>query len=51
MVHGRRSWGQSVNGADLASLLACWGTTCGDTNGDGFTDGPDLAILLAAWTG
>jgi hypothetical protein len=40
-----------VNGIDLASLLACWGTTCGDTNGDGFTDGPDLAGLLAAWTG
>ena len=41
----------SINGADLASLLACWGTTCGDTNGDGYTDGPDLAVLLAAWTG
>ena len=41
----------SINGADLASLLACWGTACGDTNGDGFTDGPDLAVLLAAWTG
>jgi hypothetical protein len=40
-----------VNGADLAALLAAWGTTTAnaDLNGDGAVDGADLAALLAAW--
>lgn len=44
----------SVDGADLAALLASWGP-CGrgpcpcDLDGDGMVDGSDLAMLLAAW--
>ena len=40
-----------VNGADLATLLASWGTASvvSDLNGDGNVDGADLAVLLAAW--
>lgn len=47
----------TVNGTDLANLLAAWGT-CGppasgpclsDLNGDGVVDGTDLAALLANW--
>jgi hypothetical protein len=40
-----------VDGADLAALLAVWGTAneATDFNGDGITDGADLAQLLAAW--
>ena len=40
-----------VDGADLAALLAAWGTAnpAADLNGDGTVDGADLAILLAAW--
>lgn len=40
-----------VNGADLASLLANWGTAAkgADFNGDGVIDGADLASLLSAW--
>ncbi len=42
-----------VNGADLAQLLAAWGTVIGestsDFNGDGVVNGSDLATLLANW--
>lgn len=42
-----------VNGADMATLLAVWGTDGGatgaDLNGDGVVNGADLAILLANW--
>ena len=41
----------SVNGEDLAILLACWGAPCADIDGDGTTSGTDLAALLAGWTG
>lgn len=40
-----------VNAADLATLLANWGTPGpGDLNGDGTVGPADLASLLAAWT-
>lgn len=39
----------TVDGIDLASLLASWGTAENDLDGDGVVGGPDLAILLAAW--
>ncbi len=39
-----------VNGADLATLLAQWGTSgSADLNGDGIINGADLATLLALW--
>lgn len=39
-----------VDGADLAILLAAWGTSGpGDLDGSGVVDGADLAIVLAAW--
>lgn len=40
-----------INGADLAALLASWGTAnaASDLNGDGNVDGSDLAALLASW--
>lgn len=40
-----------VGGADLASILAAWGTggPSGDLDGDGVVGGADLASLLAAW--
>ncbi len=42
-----------INGFDLATLLAAWGTngqgTGADLNGDGIVDGIDLATLLANW--
>lgn len=38
-----------VDGADLAILLASWGTQFGDVNGDETTDGLDLATLLSTW--
>ena len=39
-----------VNGADLAALLAQWGTNgAADLNNDGVVDGADLATLLANW--
>ncbi len=43
----------SVTAADLAILLAAWGTVGGpaDINRDGLVGGADLAILLSAWTG
>ncbi|MCA9289970.1 MAG: hypothetical protein KDA25_02515 [Phycisphaerales bacterium] len=39
----------TVGPADLAALLAAWGTAGGDLDDDGNTDPADLAILLAAW--
>jgi hypothetical protein len=39
-----------VNGADLGTLLAGWGTGGNsDLDGNGTTDGADLGSLLAAW--
>lgn len=40
-----------VNGADLAALLAAWGSDGGaaDLNDDQRVDGADLALLLANW--
>lgn len=38
-----------VNAADLAMLLAAWGTPAADINGSGSTGAEDLASLLAAW--
>lgn len=38
-----------VGGADLATLLAAWGTPVADLDNDGTTSGSDLAIVLAAW--
>ena len=41
----------SVNGADLAALLAAWGSSgsaC-DINRDGYVDGTDLTFLLSRW--
>lgn len=40
----------AVDGADLAVLLAAWGSAGrADLDGSGNVDGVDLAILLAAW--
>jgi hypothetical protein len=40
----------SVDGLDLAALLANWGGAGqGDIGGDGTVDGVDLAAVLAAW--
>lgn len=41
----------TVNGADLAILLADWGDAGGpaDFDGNGIVDGADLAILLGNW--
>lgn len=43
----------SVNGQDLATLLAAWGATSGpaDINNDGIVNGSDLATVLSDWTG
>ena len=38
-----------VDAADLAALLAGWGTTSPDVNGDGIVNASDLAAVLAAW--
>jgi hypothetical protein len=41
----------SINGADLAALLAAWGSSgsaC-DINQDGNVDGTDLTFLLSRW--
>ncbi len=43
-----------VDGADLAAVLAVWGTNGGiypraDVNGDGIVNGSDLAAVLGAW--
>jgi len=41
----------TVDGADLGTLLAAWGTPNpqADLNDDGVVDGADLGALLAAW--
>ena len=41
-----------VDGVDLATLLAAWGTsgTRADIDGDGIVGGSDLSVLLARWT-
>ncbi|MFZ9691758.1 MAG: FG-GAP-like repeat-containing protein [Phycisphaerales bacterium] len=43
----------SVGGADLAIVLAAWGSKGGpaDLDGDGTVGGADLAMVLAAWGG
>jgi hypothetical protein len=38
-----------VSGADLAFILAQWGTPDADLTGDGLTTSEDLAVLLANW--
>jgi hypothetical protein len=39
-----------VNGADLGTLLAGWGTGGNsDLDGNGDTNGADLGTLLSAW--
>lgn len=39
----------TVGVSDLLALLAFWGTSGGDCNGDGATDLADLLALLSAW--
>jgi len=41
----------TVDGADLATVLAGWGSSdpVADLDGNGIVDGADLAALLAAW--
>jgi len=39
----------TVDGVDLGTLLAGWGTPSADLNGDAQTNGADLSALLAAW--
>jgi hypothetical protein len=41
----------SIDGADLATLLAAWGTagSACDIAYDGIVDGSDLAFLLSRW--
>ncbi len=41
----------TVNGSDLAAMLAAWNTSspAADLNGDGVVNGSDLAAMLAAW--
>ncbi len=41
--------GGAVDAADLAILLAAWGTPAADLTGDSATGAEDLAVLLAAW--
>jgi len=41
----------TVDGGDLAALLADWGGVASDLDGSGTVDGGDLAALLAAWGG
>ena len=38
-----------VGPADLAALLASWGTPEGDLDGDGEVGGSDIGMLLAGW--
>lgn len=38
-----------VGPADLAELLAAWGTPAGDLDGDGVVGGSDIGILLSGW--
>ena len=44
----------TVDGVDLAAILATWGTDGGkypraDVDGSGVVDGADLAIVLGDW--
>jgi hypothetical protein len=40
-----------VDGIDLGQLLSAWNTPGpGDLNGDGIVSGPDLGLILAAWS-
>ncbi len=39
----------SVGAADLATMLAYWGTDLADVTGDGVTDAADISSLLSAW--
>jgi hypothetical protein len=39
----------TVNAADLAGVLAGWGTSSPDLNADGTVNAADLAVLLTAW--
>ena len=39
----------TIDGTDLAALLAAWGTPAADISGDGTVDGVDLSVMLAAW--
>lgn len=41
----------TVGAADLAALLAGWGTASPDLTGDGTVGPEDLAVLLGNWTG
>ena len=49
---GDRNNDGSVDGLDLAMVLAAFGTSSpdGDASGDGFVDGEDLTIVLAGFT-
>jgi hypothetical protein len=39
-----------VDAADLGLMLGSWGQASAfDYNGDGVTDGADMAVILAAW--
>jgi hypothetical protein len=39
----------TVDGGDLAAVLAGWGSASPDLDGDGVVGGSDLAVVLAAW--
>ena len=39
----------NVGAADLATMLAYWGTDLADVTGDGTVDAADITILLSAW--
>jgi hypothetical protein len=39
----------TIDGTDLAALLAAWGSGTADISGDGTVDGIDLSVMLAAW--
>lgn len=39
----------TIDGTDLAALLAAWGSAAADISGDGTVDGVDLSVMLAAW--
>lgn len=49
LITGDLNCDQCVDSADLAILLAAWGTSCHDLNLDGVVDDDDLAILMANW--
>ncbi|MEY4169468.1 MAG: hypothetical protein RLZ94_541, partial [Actinomycetota bacterium] len=36
-------------GSDLGILLGGWGSSAGDLDGSGTTDGADLGIMLGIW--